>query len=327
MNTKTTYPFVSAFGFCNKEGGYTFILPGREVTIEGSDEVLSVLLRQCNGFNSTENLATSVSVSTGYEAQEIEQLIEVLLDRQILVDARKYYRVFHEISVNPMPFSCDVSSAEVAKMLHSESHLVDVAHTASTDLESLFERRASTRVFSGEPISKSDFLRLAWATYGKIKRSAAYPESTIGLGTIPSGGALYPLRLYGIALKIPELKENGVYKFGNQGISYIRSAAWEEFFQIFGRNPTSFTIKTTAAILILTCEFAQTAQKYSNRGYRYNFLEAGHAAQNAYLWCAEQEFGIVEVAGFYDKNLAETLQISYPEHAPLITLIIGRKGQ
>jgi SagB-type dehydrogenase family enzyme len=241
------------------------------------------------------------------------------------VDARKYYEIFHEISANPMPFFCEVSSESVAAMLHSESHLVQMPYVSRTKLEALFECRTSTREFSGEPITEKDFLRLAWATYGKLKRSTTYPESTIGLGTIPSGGALYPLRLYGIAMKIPTFKENGVYKFSSRGALYLRSSDTEELVQIFGENPKSFTIEYTAAILIIACDFEQTTQKYSNRGYRYAFLEAGHAAQNAYLWCAEQGLGIVEVAGFNDKNLAKTLQLPYPKQAPLITLVIGRK--
>jgi len=325
MKAKSTYPFVTVFGFCKQGGGFTFILPGKEITIEGSDEVLPTLLMQCNGFNSVEEIAASVSVSTKYRIREIKRLITTLLEYQIIVDARKYYEIFHEISENPMPFFHEVSNEDVAAMLHSESHLLRIPYRSRTKLEALFESRASTREFSGEPITKKDFLRLAWAMYGKIERSSTYPESTIGLGTIPSGGALYPLRLYGITMKIPTLQENGVYKFGSRGISYLRSTNGEELIEIFGEHPTSFTIEYTAAILILVCDFEQTTQKYSNRGYRYTFLEAGHAAQNAYLWCAEQGLGIVEVAGFNDKNLAKALQIPYPKQAPLITLVVGRK--
>jgi len=325
MSATSIYPFVAVFGFRKQGGGFTFILPGKEITIEGSDEVLPTLLMQCNGFSSVEKIAASVSVSTEYRIQEIKQLITILLEYQIIVDAQKYYEVFHEISVNPMPFFREVSSEHVAAMLHSESHLVQIPYSPRTKLEALFESRSSTREFSGESITEEDFLRLAWVMYGKLKRSTMYPESTIGLGTIPSGGALYPLRLYGIAMKIPTLQENGVYKFGPRGISYLRSTNAEELIQIFGEDPTSFTIEYTAAIFILACDFEQTTQKYSNRGYRYAFLEAGHAAQNAYLWCAEQGLGIVEVAGFNDKNLAKTLQLPYPKQAPLITLVIGRK--
>ncbi len=324
MEPQLSFPFVVAYGF-SQAVGFTFMLPGKEVTIEGADKILPTVLAQCNGFNSMEKITTSVSASTGYEVQEIEQLIVTLFKHQILVDAWSYYEIFHMVSTNPMPFFHELSAEKTTALLHGETHLVQISRSSRTQLEALFEIRASTREFSGEPISKKDFLRLAWAMYGKIERSKTFPESTIGLGTVPSGGALYPLRLYGIAMRISTLQENGVYRFGSQSISYLLSTNGEELAQIFGEHPTSFNIEHTSAIFVLACDFEQTTQKYSNRGYRYAFLEAGHAAQNAYLWCAEQGLGIVEVAGFDDEKLARVLQLPYPKQAPLITLIVGRR--
>ena len=78
-------------------------------------------------------------------------------------------------------------------------------------------------------------------------------------------------------------------------------------------------------MFVITCDFLRTTQKYSNRGYRYALLEAGHAAQNAYLWCAEQGIGVVEIGGFNDKALSDLLSLSYPNQAPLTTLLIGRR--
>ena len=95
--------------------------------------------------------------------------------------------------------------------------------------------------------------------------------------------------------------------------------------EVFGgySNP----IDSTAAIFIISCDFHQNTQKYSSRGYRYALIEAGHASQNAYLWCAEQGLGIVEVCGFNDEALAKLIKVSYPAQAPLTTLFVGRRPQ
>lgn len=324
MDMQSIYPLIVGHGFKSNADGFSFLLQGKEVQIEGADDVLSALLPQCNGFNSIEKIATSIGASMEYDAKEIEQLIAVLFEHGILIDAREYYMVFHGISANPMLYFREVSGDDLAAMFRTESHLVQSPYGTHTPLEKILELRASTREFSGEPFSKKEFLRLAWTVYGKTERSKMFPDNAIGLGTVPSGGALYSLRVYGIALNVSPLERNGVYKFGPQGSLYLRTANAEELIKIFGEHPT-FEIENAAMVLALACNFRQTTQKYSNRGYRYALMEAGHAAQNAYLWCAEQGLGVVEVGGFNDEELAKTLQLPYPQQAPLITLIIGRR--
>lgn len=327
MDAQSVRPLAVGHGSQGDAGGFTFLLPGRETKVEGADEVLPALLLQCNGLNPVEEIALSVSILTEYEVEEIDRLIAVLFEQGILVDAREYYEVFHGISANPMLYYRDVSEEDLARALRGKSHLAQPQHVSGprTQLERLLELRASTREFSGEPFSREEFLRLAWAVYGKIERSKGFPSSTIGVGTVPSGGALYPLRLYGITLNVASLEENGVYEVGSQGIVCLRSIEPNELARIFSARPT-FEIERAALVLVLACDFKQTTQKYSNRGYRYALLEAGHAAQNAYLWCAEQGLGVVEVGGFNDGELARTLQLSYPQQAPLIALIVGRKN-
>lgn len=325
MNILSTHPFVVSYGFKNnRQAGFTFILPGKEIKIDGADDILSVLLAQCNGLRSLGTIVNSINTPLRYKTDEIEKLISKLLDCGVIVDAREHYLVFHKISANPMSYLHNVSQGDLIKMLQGESHLVKSAYASRTQLEKLFEVRASTRKFSGDMLSKEEFLRLAWAIYGKIKRSINFPNSNIGLGTVPSGGALYPLRLYGISMKISSFQRQGVYEFNSRGVSFLRLSNMKELAQIFGKNPP-FNIEDIGGIFVLTCDFKQVAQKYSNRGYRLALLEAGHAAQNGYLWCAEQGLGIVEVGGFVDEDLARALMLSYPKQAPLTVLILGRK--
>jgi SagB-type dehydrogenase family enzyme len=89
--------------------------------------------------------------------------------------------------------------------------------------------------------------------------------------------------------------------------------------------PWSATILDDAAVVcILSCDFERTCSKYGARGYRYVLLEAGHAAQNAGLWCEEHGLGIVEVGGFLDEELARLIGVTYPDVAPLLALVVGR---
>jgi SagB-type dehydrogenase family enzyme len=196
--------------------------------------------------------------------------------------------------------------------------------TLHTPLEELLERRSSVREFNGEPLSREEILRLAWTIYGRIGRSDQFVQNTtIGFGTVPSGGALYPLELFVFVLKESPSLERGIYQFGQEGITQKSPIEKEELLRAFLDDDSVF--ENAAVIFVLVCDFWQTVQKYSNRGYRFAMIETGHAAQNAYLWCAEQSFGVVEIGGFNDKLLADLLGLSYPKQAPITTLLVGRR--
>lgn len=322
MSGKQIRPFVVAYGFENSSG-VTFLVPGREITIEGTNEILPVILPLCNGYRTMEEIISIAVSESDYEKEDIQQLIQTLLERQILIDVHYYYRLFHQVSANPMPFWHNLTEEEMAVMVKRKSPLVSLSHTSQSSFEILLEARESVREFSGEPLSRSEILKLGWVIHGKIARSTSFPESTIGLGTIPSAGALYPLRLFVIVLKKHSFIEEAIYSLGPEGITKVAQIDERTLENIFGGYSTP--LESTAAIFVIVCEFQQVAQKYSNRGYRYALIEAGHAAQNAYLWCAEQRLGAVEVCGFNDEALTKALLIPCPEQAPLTTMFIGRR--
>lgn len=319
MNEKT-YPLVTAYGMKNNNG-VEFLFPGRTVTIEGGKETLLFLLRQCTGYRTAEEIIFVVCEQTGHNKEEVWEVMEELLACHILVDANQYYLLFHRASENPMPFLRELSEEDLAKMLREgKSPLVPFPSSFCTVLEQLLEKRESVRQFSGEPLSFDELSRLAWAVYGKTRRSEKFPESSIGLGTVPSGGAMYPLRLFVLDRKGPS--DWMVYNGSPKGLQIRNQVSMQQVVHAFLADSI---LESAAAVYILACDFQQTTQKYGNRGYRFALLEAGHAAQNAYLWCAEQNLGVVEVGGFLDEELANLLLLSYPRQAPLTALVVGRR--
>ena len=141
MDARSVYPFVAAYGF-KQTNGFTFLLPGREVTIEGADEILPTLLMQSNGYQSLEEILVFTSERTGYDKEELRQLVSTLLIRRILIDVPRYYELFHEVSTNPMPFLRNLSEEDPARMLREgESPLVPFSSSPCTVLEQLLEKR------------------------------------------------------------------------------------------------------------------------------------------------------------------------------------------
>jgi SagB-type dehydrogenase family enzyme len=317
---ENTYPLVTVYGMENNDG-VEFLFPGRTITIEGEKETLLFLLQQCTGYRTAEEIISVVCKQTGRNKEEVWEVMEELLARQILVDANHYFLLFHMASENPMPFLRELSEESLAKMLREgESPLVPFPSSSYTVLEQLLEKRESVRQFNGEPLSFAELGRLAWAVYGRTKRSEGFPESSIGLGTVPSGGAMYPLRLFVFARK--GSSNWTVYKGSPKGLQIKNRVSAQQVAHAFQEDSL---LESAAAVYILTCDFQQITQKYGNRGYRFALLEAGHATQNAYLWCTEQDLGMVEVGGFMDEELANLLSLSYPKQAPLTALVVGRR--
>jgi len=322
MQKNDVYPIAVAYGTI-KENKITFIVPGKEIIIEDSSNVVSDIIPLCNGMRTLDELVNIVSSTKSYKKNDIKNIIFSLFEYKILIDVYHYYELFHDISVNPTFFSLERSKEDLLEMIQIKSPLVRPLGNEKSHFENLLELRKSTRKFSNETLSRQELKRLGWATYGKLKRSTTYPESAIGLGTIPSAGALYPINLFLIVVREGKNIKQGVYRFVDKGLIRISSTTVDELKECFGNYSNPFD--TAPAILVLTCDFQQVVQKYSNRGYRYGLLEAGHASQNAYLWCAEQNLGIVEVGGFDDQKLSKLLKIKYPKHAPAIALFIGKE--
>lgn len=313
--------FVAAYAFAKGEA-MNFLLPGKEITIEGANGILPALLQKCTGYRAAEEIVSLTAQETGYALADVWTVVNELMARQILVDATQHYLLFHVVSANPMPFAHRLSEEDVMRMVRKgHSFLVGQSNRSQTPFEELLERRESTREFTGEPLSQEEIQQLAWTIYGKTARSERFPENSIGLGTVPSGGALYPLRLF-----VLTPLQKGTWQCleaGTEGLIPKGAISHQELAHGFLDDPE--ILKGVGAVYVLACDFLQTTQKYANRGYRYALLEAGHAAQNAYLWCAEQNLGVVEIGGFADEKLANLLSLSYPQQAPLTTLIVGRR--
>lgn len=319
--TKEYFPLIIAY--CSIERNNSrFFLPGRIVTLRNvNSSLLKETLNTCAGYLPYHKVLKKI-INHGYSTKEVEHLISILMKNNIVVNSLKYYEIFHSVSENPLIYWAENDAEKVGKMLKSESFLFPDFSRQKTYLEKLLENRRSTRHFSKQKLSDKNILRLIWATYGRIKRSDNLKKSTIGVGTIPSAGGLYPLRLQVIIIHKSRSLIPKLYAVSKHGLKYkkeVSSSLLKKIFIGFIEE-----IENASLILILSGKFDQSSQKYFNRGYRYTILEAGHAAQNAYLWCTEQKVGITEVGSFNDILLSNLLEMNYPSEAVITSLVIGK---
>jgi len=188
---------------------------------------------------------------------------------------------------------------------------------ARTELERTIEDRRSIRRFSGAPLGLEELARLLFFTYGKTDRRGPFRA-------VPSGGALYPLELYVVALNVEGL-DPGIYHYGvetgcldvvqpGESLAALKEiVTWE-----------GIDIDNASLALVITAAFRRTTAKYQDRGYRLILMEAGEAAQNLCLVATSMDLGACLLGGFNDDLLSEFLGIDGVDEAPLLPVLIGR---
>jgi SagB-type dehydrogenase family enzyme len=186
-----------------------------------------------------------------------------------------------------------------------------------TALEQTIAARRSTRTFSGEVLRLDELARLLRFSYGNT-------DSVRRLRAVASGGALYPLELYVIALAVEGL-DQGIYHYSpdTSHLDVVRIGNCREplpdLVYLVGID-----VDHAAALVVVTAAFRRSTIKYLDRGYRMILFEAGEAAQNLSLLATSMDLGACLLGGFQDDRLSDFLEIDGVEEAPLLVMALGR---
>lgn len=164
----------------------------------------------------------------------------------------------------------------------------------SVSLEKAIAARRSRRRFLPKPLTLEQIGQLCWAAQGQDSRS--------GYRTAPSAGATYPLELFvvtedGLFKYLPA--EHALEELTDQDLrGELASAAWGQGF-----------IEAAPLTLVFAAQFSRTTGRYGQRGIRYVYMEAGHAAQNVHLEAQVLGLGSVPVGAFDDASVSKVLSL------------------
>lgn len=174
-------------------------------------------------------------------------------------------------------------------------------------LEQTIISRRSRRNFLSQPLKLEQIGQLTWAAQGRSRKGP--------YRTAPSAGATYPLELFvvtqqGLFQYLPA--KHSLQQLMDQDLrAKLASAAWGQEF-----------IEAAPASLVFAAEFARTTNRYGNRGIRYVYTEAGHAAQNVHLQAESLGLASVAVGAFDDASVSKVL--SLPANLePIYIIVIG----
>lgn len=186
-----------------------------------------------------------------------------------------------------------------------------------TELENTIAARRSLRSFTGEPVTREELARLLFFSYGRTDRGGRYRA-------VPSGGALFPLELYAVALNVTGL-EQGIYHYNVEDscLDAVRRGeivtGLREVISWYGID-----LERAACVLVFSAVFRRNTVKYKDRGYRMILMEAGEAAQNLSLLATSMGLGACLMGSFSDDNLSRFLEIDGVAEAPLLPIVVGR---
>jgi SagB-type dehydrogenase family enzyme len=180
-------------------------------------------------------------------------------------------------------------------------------------LEEALHLRRSTREFTPDAITLREAGQLLWAALGL---------TLDGRRTVPSAGALYPIRAFLVAGGVSGL-EPGLYQYHAERHALAPIAPEDCRAGLCAAALGQACVRAACLILILTGDYPRSAEKYGERALRYVYLEAGHAAQNVYLQAAALGLGTVAIGAFDDGEVSRMLRLSRAEH-PLYLMPVGR---
>lgn len=312
MSEKEMLPIIANIPIFVNNQCIRFLAIEDNVEIKSDNvEYLWKILGECNGRMSIENIAHKIGIDYSIVSNLIEQLIEV----GVLLDSRKQYLHFHEVSSYPTPYLCNLTKKEIEEYRQKRKCIYKAGEKfgfkkIETCLEKILDGRRSCRSYRKIALDLDTLGNICSYGYAVSKRR------------VPSGGALYPLRIYVLAEKDQVDFPRGYYEYdyeNEQLIRYNANVDEEALKHCFNMEMVGFG---SPIQIVIVGDLGRQTYKYGNRGYRLTLMEAGHVAQNICLFCSEQGLNSCELGGLIDHALKAELGLS-DENYPLLGIAIG----
>ena len=192
---------------------------------------------------------------------------------------------------------------------------VDEGKTGS--LHESLEKRKSVRQYSKESLSLEKLSYLLWASTG-VQRE----ERGRKFRTAPSAGALYPIETYLVVNDVDRL-EKGLYHYliREHKLEKLKTGDLRDDITdaALGQNMCA----QAPVVFVWSAIFNRTMWKYSDRGYRYVFMDAGHIAENLALSAASMELGTCQIGAFFDDQVDDVIEVDGEEEKSIYMTVVG----
>jgi len=139
--------------------------------------------------------------------------------------------------------------------------------------------------------------------------------------SVPSAGGLYPLKFYLFSKNVIDL-DIGLYKYEYNQNKLIKIFNKDILNEIYEASFNQDCIKRSSILIFICADFNITKRRYSERGIRYVYNEAGHSSQNIYLMATALNLGTVAVGAFDDLKIKKSIDLPTNED-PIYIIPVG----
>lgn len=315
MKKKDFKPLAALYGYISGSDQMTFIGRTGRVVLNGNTKIIMELLKLCNG----RRLLSDIYEKIDADKPLLESIAMLLVNNGVIVDGCSLHTIFHRDSSNPTLFQRELSLDDIRAISELPKKIINgevyILPQANGHLLNLVRMRKSVRSFQEGVISDATFSGLLESLY-----------KTGDTRSVPSGGGLYSLGVHIALLRDVGSLGQGLYRYSSDDGSIIKTTQALDERRVSWLLDSDSVTNNAVGVIFITADIEKVAKKYSNRGYRHVMLEAGHAAQNAYLYCAEAGLGTVEWGGFKDFETEKFLNLDYPNEIVTTALIFGVPG-
>jgi SagB-type dehydrogenase family enzyme len=212
--------------------------------------------------------------------------------------------------------------------LEKDKPLIDLPDPASIDLggydlRQAIEERRSLRRYKEDSLSLEELSYLLWLTQGVKKVDE---KRHVVWRTVPSAGCRHPFETY-LSINRVEGLEPGLYRYvatQHQLVVLDISDTFND--QLTEACMGQRQVATSAVTFIWAAVPYRTVWRYSERSYRYLYLDAGHVCQNLHLAAESINCGICAIGAYDDDAADQLLGFDPPDMFVIYMATLGRKG-
>ena len=189
------------------------------------------------------------------------------------------------------------------------------------DLVKLVEKRESLRKYIDKQLSLEELSFLLWGTQG-VK---SLTEKPLSKRTVPSAGSRHPFETYLLVNDVTGLS-SGLYRYLALSHKLARLPGRENINQMLTEACLKQQhVKYSAVTFIWVAVPHRTVWRYSQRGYRYIYLDAGHVCQNLYLLAEAIDCGVCAIAAFDDDLTNQAIGLDGEDLFVIYLASIGKR--
>ncbi len=189
-------------------------------------------------------------------------------------------------------------------------------------LRQAVENRRTLRAYDSAPLCIDEVTYLLWLSQG-VRRVSSRPSTA---RNVPSAGARHAFETLLLVNRVKGL-EPGLYRYMAIENTLIKLDAPAE---ITARVRTACMnqgqIEGAAVVFLWVAVVERMYWRYTERGYRYLHLDAGHVCQNLALGAEQIGAGICPIAAFDDDSLNQALGLDGEDQFVIYLASVGKKS-